>query len=208
MEPGRPKISKDLFLRMLRDEKRLGATLFQIIGLTLNLQQYQQANYDAIAGTVRTERPQNEIRHQVGGQDCIIDNALRLLARCNLAIACVSADVVIEGPHASGMIHLSIQARKVACGSLENTYIGTDARLDCTIASRTIIKERASVGEGTVIGENVRLVKARSCVRICDCGPKNVASGAIVSMSLVYGAAGLAFRRRRRARTCESRNHA
>ena len=41
-----------------------------------NLQQYQQANYDALTGTVRTQRPRNRIGESIWvGDGCEIDGS-------------------------------------------------------------------------------------------------------------------------------------
>ena len=71
----------------------------------------------------------------------------------------------------------------------ENVYVGDDAQLtDCTVANRTIVKARASIGEGAVIGERCVIGESaviRPHLRLWP--EKNVSSGAIVSMSLIYG---------------------
>ena len=194
MEPGKSyDFSKDLFPRMLRDEKRLGGHVISNYWADIgNLQQYQQANYDAIAGTVRTERPAHELRHQVwAGDDCVIDHSATIIGPVQLGERVrISADVLIEGPACIGNDSFLDSGAQVRRSVLwENVYVGADARLDdCTIANRTIIKERASVGEGTFVGEKCTIGEAavvRPHLRLWP--EKNVASGAIVSMSLVYG---------------------
>ena len=59
MEPGKNyDFSKDIFPLLLRDGKRLGGHVISDYWADVgNLQQYQQANYDALSGAVRTHRP-------------------------------------------------------------------------------------------------------------------------------------------------------
>src|ERR1700677_44724 len=63
MEPGKNyDFSKDIFPLLLRDGKRLGGHVISDYWADVgNLQQYQQANYDALSGAVRTERPPNRL---------------------------------------------------------------------------------------------------------------------------------------------------
>ena len=59
---------------------------------------------------------------------------------------------------------------------------------DCTVANRTIVKARATIGEGAVVGERCVIGEAATIRAASALWPeKNVTSGAIVSMSLIYG---------------------
>lgn len=194
MEAGKNyDFSKDLFPRMLRDGKRLGGHVISDYWADVgNLQQYQQANYDALSGLVRTQRPPNEIASEIwAGRDCTIDPTATLIGPVQLGDrVTIGPGVTIEGPACLG------NGVEVAAGAMvrrsvlwEDVYIGTDAQLDdCTICNRTIVKERATIGEGTVIGERCT-IGASAVVRphLKLWPEKTVSSGAIVSMSLVYG---------------------
>ncbi len=194
MEAGKNyDFSKDIFPLMLRDGKRLGGHVISDYWADVgNLQQYQQANYDAISGTVRTQRPAYEQRPQVwAGVDCQIDPTAVIEGPVQLGDRVkIGPDVTIEGPACIGNDAIVETGATVRRSVLwEDVYIGADAELeDCTVANRTIVKERASIGEGTVIGERC-VIGASAIVRphLKLWPEKNVSSGAIVSMSLVYG---------------------
>ncbi len=194
MEAGKNyDFSKDIFPLMLRDGKRLGGHVISDYWADVgNLQQYQQANYDAIQGTVRTRRRNEEIRQGVwAGIDCDIDPSARIVGPVQLGDRVrINHDAYIEGPACIGNDSIIDAGAAVRRGVVwENVYVGTDAQLDdCTIASRTIVKERATIGEGTVVGEKCT-IGASAIVRphLKLWPEKNVASGSIVSMSLVYG---------------------
>ncbi|HVA28944.1 MAG TPA: NDP-sugar synthase, partial [Candidatus Baltobacteraceae bacterium] len=188
MEPGKNyDFSKDLFPRMLRDGKRLGGHVISDYWADVgNLQQYQQANYDALSGAVRTVRPDREIAPGVWvGADCQIDPSATLVAPVQLGDrVTIRANATVEGPACIGNGSI-VEARAAVRRSVlwEDVYVGTDAQLDdCTIANRTLIKERVIVGEGTVIGERCTIGEGAVVRPHLKLWPeKNVSSGAIVS---------------------------
>jgi mannose-1-phosphate guanylyltransferase / phosphomannomutase len=194
MEPGKNyDFSKDLFPRMLRDGKRLGGHVISDYWADVgNLQQYQQANYDALSGAVRTARPSTEIAPGVwAGADCRIDPSATIVGPVQLGDrVTIGADAQIEGPSCIGNGTI-VEARAAVRRTVlwEDVYVGADAQLDdCTVANRTLIKERVTVGEGTVIGERCTIGEGAIVRPHLKLWPeKNVTSGAIVSMSLVYG---------------------
>jgi mannose-1-phosphate guanylyltransferase/phosphomannomutase len=194
MEPGRTyDFSKDIFPLLLRDGKRLGGHVISDYWADVgNLQQYQQANYDALAGTVQTERPPVVVSDRVwAGADCTIDPSATLVGPIQLGTGVsIGPGALIEGPAAIGDGSILEAGAKLHRAVLwENVYVGDDAELtDCTVAARTIVKSRASVGEGAVIGERCIIGEAASIRPHLRLWPeKNVSSGAIVSMSLIYG---------------------
>ncbi|HET9029990.1 MAG TPA: sugar phosphate nucleotidyltransferase, partial [Candidatus Aquilonibacter sp.] len=194
MEAGKNyDFSKDLFPRMLRDGKRLGGHVISDYWADVgNLQQYQQANYDAISGTVRTKRPPFEIAPKVWtGMDCHIDPTAVIEGPVQFGDRVrIGPDVTIEGPACIGN-DVVVEAGAVIRRSVlwEDVYVGEDAELeDCTVANRTLVKDRVTIGEGTVIGERCTIGSSAIVRPHLKLWPeKNVSSGAIVSMSLVYG---------------------
>lgn len=194
MEAGKNyDFSKDIFPLLLRDGKRLGGHVISDYWADVgNLQQYQQANYDALSGAVRTRRPVQKIADDVWiGKDCEIDETAAITGPVQLGDGVtVGPGAVVEGPACVGSgstVEAGATLRR--CVLWENVYIGADAELtDCTVANRTIVKARARVGEGTVIGERCIVgesAEIRPHLRLWP--EKNVSSGAIVSMSLIYG---------------------
>ncbi|HKU66840.1 MAG TPA: sugar phosphate nucleotidyltransferase [Candidatus Baltobacteraceae bacterium] len=181
MEPGQTyDFSKDLFPRMLHEGKRIGGYVFDEYWTDIgNLQQYQQANYDAIRGGV----------HE--GKGCRIDPTARLIPPVELGDGVqIGPGALIEGPSAigSGTI-VAGGARIERCVIWEDVYVGSEAELTgCTIANHTILKDRVCVAEGTVIGERCVLGSGAAVRANLKIWPdKAVSSGAIVSMSLIYG---------------------
>ncbi len=194
MEPGRNyDFSKDIFPLLLRDGKRLGGHVISDYWADVgNLQQYQQANYDALEGGVRTQRPPNHVAETVwSGSDCEIDPSASITGYVQFGNGVtVGPGAVIEGPACIGSGSIVEAGARVQRSVLwENVYVGEDAALtDCTIANRTIVKAHASVGEGTVIGERCIIGESADVRPHLRLWPeKNVSSGAIVSMSLIYG---------------------
>ncbi|HTU69193.1 MAG TPA: mannose-1-phosphate guanyltransferase [Candidatus Baltobacteraceae bacterium] len=194
MEPGRNyDFSKDIFPLLLRDGKRLGGHVISDYWADVgNLQQYQQANYDALSGAVRTRRPPDQLAYNVWiGADCSIDPSASISGPVQFGDGVtVGPGAVIEGPSCIGdgsIVEAGATIRRSVLW--ENVYAGDDAQLtDCTIANRTIVKARASIGEGTVVGERCVIGESavvRPHLRLWP--EKNVSSGAIVSMSLIYG---------------------
>jgi len=194
MEAGKNyDFSKDIFPLLLRDGKRLGGHVISDYWADVgNLQQYQQANYDALSGAVRTRRPASQIAETVWvGRDCEIDATVSITGFVQLGNGVtIGPGVVIEGPACIGdgsIVEAGAQIRRSVLW--ENVYAGEDAQLtDCTIANRTIVKAHASVGEGSVVGEHCIIGESavvRPNLRLWP--EKNVSSGAIVSMSLIYG---------------------
>lgn len=194
MEAGKNyDFSKDIFPLLLRDGKRLGGHVISDYWADVgNLQQYQQANYDALSGTVRTQRPPIQLADSVWvGQDCTIDPSATIVGPVEFGNGVrIGPGARIEGPTAigSGSI-VEASARLHRAVLWENVYVGDDAELtDCTVAAGTIVKARATIGEGAVVGERCIIGEAASIRPHLRLWPeKNVSSGAIVSMSLIYG---------------------
>jgi mannose-1-phosphate guanylyltransferase/phosphomannomutase len=185
--------SKDLFPRMLHEGKRIGGYVFGEYWTDIgNLQQYQQANYDALKGDVRTERRDTEIRQGIRtGKGCRIDPTARLIPPVQLADNVqIGPGALIEGPTAIGCRTIIAGGARVARSVVwEDVYVGSEADLsDCTIANHTILKDRVSVCEGTVIGERCTVGSGATVRANLKIWPdKAISSGAIVSMSLIYG---------------------
>ena len=185
--------SKDLFPRMLYEGKRIGGYVIDDYWTDVgNLQQYQQANYDALSGLVRVERDAEEISPDVLAEEGVrIDPTAQIEGPVRLGKNVqIGPGALIEGPACIGdNTIVAGGARVVRSIVWEDAYVGADAELtDCTIANRTIVKDRASVEEGTVIGERCNVGSGASIRANLKIWPdKTISSGAIVSMSLIYG---------------------
>jgi mannose-1-phosphate guanylyltransferase/phosphomannomutase len=194
MERGKSyDFSKDLFPQMLAEGKPLfgyvTADYWTDIG---NLQQYQQANVDAVSGAVRVELAGREIRPGIWvGENSRIDPSATLIAPL-----VIGANVSIDREAVIGAHSVIGDSSIVGAGARidrsviwESAYIGEGATIDsCTIADRNIIRERVQIGEGAVIGSRCTIGADAIVQPHVKMWPdKSVAAGGVVSMSLIYG---------------------
>jgi mannose-1-phosphate guanylyltransferase/phosphomannomutase len=194
MEAGKSyDFSKDIFPFMLRDGKPLfgfvATDYWSDIG---NLQQYQQANYDALTGAVRVEIPGTQIAHGIwAGENTNVHPEARLQGPLVLGKnVTIERGAVIEELCAIGdSTIVAADAKLLRTVAWEDVYVGEHATLNgCTLADRVIVKDRVSIAEGAVIGRNSTLGSGSTVPSNIKLWPdKSVASGAIVSMSLIYG---------------------
>lgn len=194
MEPRRNyDFSKDLFPRMLHEGKRLGGFVIDSYWADVgNLQQYQQANYDALSGVVQIEPSGVEIAPGVWADSSArIDPTAKITGPVRLGKEVqIGPHVTIEGPACIGdgsMVDSFAQLNRAILW--EDVYVGAKSELtDCTIATSTLIKDHVTIGEGVVIGEHCTIGNGAVVRPHLKLWPeKNVSSGSIVSMSLVYG---------------------
>ncbi len=194
MEKGKAyDFSRDIFPRLLHDGKLIKGYIADDYWTDIgNLQQYQQANYDALAGTVKLEIPGTQSEPGIWkGEGCRIHPEARLVAPVVLGRNVVVEAGAVVGPdtvigNASIVARNSQLLRTVAWA---DSYFGESSMLDgCTIADRNIVKDHVSVSEGTVIGSGCTLGSGSVIRPNIKLWPdKSVSSGAIVSMSLIYG---------------------
>ena len=194
MEAGKNyDFSRDIFPFMLRDGRPVyGHVIGGYWSDIGNLQQYMQANYDALRGAVKLEIPGVEIRPgvwagenanispdaHVHGPVCIGRNVTIERGAVIEELTCLGASTIIA-PNAR--LHRTV--------GWEDVYVGDSASLTgCTLADRVIVKDRVTIMEGAVIGRNSTLGSGSTVPSNIKLWPdKLVASGSIVSMSLVYG---------------------
>ena len=194
MERGKSyDFSRDIFPRLLHEEKLVSGYVTENYWTDIgNLQQYQQANYDVLAGKVTVEIAGTQTSPGIWmGENCRIDPQAQLTAPVILG-----RNVVIEAGAEVGAETVIGNSTIVARNAhVERTvawadcYFGESSRLDgCTVADRNIVKQHVTVGSGTVIGSGCTLgagAVVRPNLRLWP--DKSVSSGAIVSMSLIYG---------------------
>ena len=194
MERGKNyDFSRDIFPRMLHENKPVQGYVTQDYWTDIgNLQQYQQANYDALNGNVRVEIPGTQTAPGIWlGDDCRIAAGARLLAPVVLGKNVVVEDGAVVGPETvlgnSAIVGKNARLERTIAWS--DTYFGESSALSgCTVADRNIVKDHVSIGDGTVIGSNCVIGSGaviRPNIRLWP--DKNVTSGSVVSMSLIYG---------------------
>jgi len=194
MEAGKIyDFSKDLFPRMLHE----GATLHGFVSTSYwtdigNLEQFAQANHDALNGHVVLEASGREIQPGVWvGEHARIHPDAQLIAPINIG-ANVSIDAgAVIGPSTvigdATIVAADAQIRRSVI--FEDCYIGNGTVIEsATIADRNIVKDRVQVGEGSVIGRGCSIGSGAVIGPHLKIWPeKSIASGALVSMSLIYG---------------------
>ncbi len=185
--------SKDLFPAMLRDGAKLGGYVIDAYWTDIgNLEQYQQANYDALEGKVRLELPGEEIRPGVrAGEGHRIHPDARIEGPVILGRDVrIAAGASIQGPAVIGDRAI-VERNASICRSVawEDVYVGEEASLsDCTVADRNTVEKRATVHENTVIGRGCTIGAGATVNAHLKLWPdKWVGAGSIVSMSLIYG---------------------
>lgn len=194
MEAGKNyDFAKDIFPFMLRDGRALYGHVadgyWSDIG---NLQQYLQANYDALRGAVRVDIPGVEIRPGVwAGEnvrispEAIVNGPVFIGRNVTIERGAVVDELSVLG--ASSIV--AQNARVTRAVGWEDVYVGEAASLTgCTLADRVIVKDRVTVMEGAVIGRGSLLGSGATVPSQIKLWPdKSVAPGSIVSMSLIYG---------------------
>jgi mannose-1-phosphate guanylyltransferase/phosphomannomutase len=185
--------SKDLFPDMLRDGAKLGGYVIDAYWTDIgNLEQYQQANYDAIDGKVHLESLGTEVAPGVvAGEGCRIDPTARLHGPIVLGSGVrIGPGVEIVGPSVLGDNAIVESNARITRSVLwEDCYVGEEAILnDCTVADRNTIERRATIHEATVVGRGCTIGAGAAVNANLKLWPdKWVTSGSIVSMSLIYG---------------------
>jgi mannose-1-phosphate guanylyltransferase/phosphomannomutase len=194
MEAGKSyDFSRDLFPAMLRDGRPLFGSISDAYWTDIgNLQQYQLANYDALHRKVKLDIPGTEVAPGIWyGEDCrvhpdahvfgpiVLGKNVTIDAGTTVAELTVLGDSTIVGSNAR--LHRSIL--------WEDVYVGDGSSLTgCTVADRNLIKDRVTVHEGAVIGRGCSIGSGSVVNGNIKIWPdKTVTSGAIVSMSLIYG---------------------
>jgi len=185
--------SKDLFPEMLRDGMKLGGYIIDAYWTDIgNLEQYQQANYDALDGKVGLDPLGIEIAPGVlAGPGCRIDPSAQLHRPIVLGEGVrIAAGVEIVGPTTIGNGSIVEHGARIERSVLwEDCFVGEDAAIrDCTIADRNTLERNATVSESTVIGRGCTIGAGAIVNANLKLWPdKWVTSGSVVSMSLIYG---------------------
>jgi len=194
MEAGKPyDFSRDVFPRLLHEEKLISGYIANEYWTDIgNLQQYQQANYDALSGKVRIDIPGTEVSPGVWlGEGCRIDPQSRIEGPVVLGRNVVVEAGAIVGPDTvlGSATIVARNARVQRTVGWSNSYFGDSSSITgCTVADRNIIKDHVTIGEGAVIGSGCTLGSGAIVRPNLKLWPdKSVSSGAVVSMSLIYG---------------------
>jgi mannose-1-phosphate guanylyltransferase/phosphomannomutase len=185
--------SKDLFPEMLREGAKLGGYVIDAYWTDIgNLEQYQEANYDAVSGKVRIAFPGAQIAPGVyAGEGTRVHPDAQFEGPVVLGRDVrIAAGASISGPAVIGDRTI-VERGAVICRSVlwEDVYVGEEASLnDCTVADRNTVQRRAKVNENSVIGRGCTIGAGATVNAHLKLWPdKWVNPGSIVSMSLIYG---------------------
>jgi mannose-1-phosphate guanylyltransferase/phosphomannomutase len=194
MEAGKSyDFSRDIFPRLLHEGKLVSGYIATDYWTDIgNLQQYQQANYDALMGKVKVDIVGTETHPGIWvGEGCSIDPQAELTAPLVLG-----RNVVIEaGAKVGGDTVLGNATIVARNASIQRTVAWSDCYFGescdvagATVADRNIVKDHVTIGDGSVIGSGCSLGSGSVIRPNLKLWPdKSVSSGAIVSMSLIYG---------------------
>jgi len=194
MERGKSyDFSRDIFPRLLHEGKLVSGYIASEYWTDIgNLQQYQQANYDALSGKVRIEIAGKEAQPGIWlGEGCRVDPGAVLLAPVVLGRnVVVEAGATIGSESVLGNATIVAHNASVVRSVLwDNAYVGEASVVEgTTLADHNIVKDHVTIGEGCVIGSGCILGSGAVVRPNLKLWPdKSVSSGAIVSMSLIYG---------------------
>ena len=185
--------SRDIFPRLLHENKIVSGYIASEYWTDIgNLQQYQQANYDALSGAVKIEIAGTETAPGVWmGEGCRIDPGARIVGPVVLGRnVVVEAGAVVGSDTVLGNATIVARnARIQRTVAWADAYFGeASATSGSTIADRNIIKDHVTIGEGCVIGSGCTLGSGAVVRPNLKLWPdKVVSSGSVVSMSLIYG---------------------
>jgi mannose-1-phosphate guanylyltransferase/phosphomannomutase len=194
MERGRIyDFSKDVFPQLLERGRPVHGFVtgdyWTDIG---NLQQYREANYDALAGRCRLELPGRERTRgvHIGAGASVAPGAIITGPVVIGKNADIRDGAVIESYTCVGDGCIVESYAQLASAVVWNdAYVGKRSKLSaCTVAEHVIIKDDVTVGEGVVIGARCTLdagAQVRPHVKLWP--DKFVSAGSVVSMSLVWG---------------------
>src|SRR5581483_4406666 len=153
MESGKAyDFSRDIFPAMMRDGRAIyghvAGGYWSDIG---NLQQYMQANYDALTRAVRVDIPGSEIRPGVWAAENarISPDAYVHGPVCLGRNVTIEAGAVVEELTSLGASSIvAANARLHRTIGWEDVYVGEGASLTgCTLADRVIVKDKVTVME-------------------------------------------------------------
>ncbi|GAC1542403.1 MAG: mannose-1-phosphate guanyltransferase [Candidatus Velthaea sp.] len=194
MQAGRNyDFSKDLFPRMLHENRRVQGYITSAYWTDIgNLQAYHQANLDALDGKADAELAGKLTAPGIWvGEGSRIHPEAQLIAPVAIGRNVSIGAGAIVGPQTaigdSSIIAKSARIERSA--AWHGCYFGEHSvATDCIVADRNIVKDHVTIGEGAVIGSGCVLGSGAVVRPNLKLWPdKSVSSGAIVSMSLIYG---------------------
>jgi mannose-1-phosphate guanylyltransferase/phosphomannomutase len=185
--------SKDLFPKLLKQ----GASIFSktLEGYWCDVgmpSQYIAAHYDILSGKTKVEIPGRQSAPGIWQEDraeisrdakitapCLVGSRTTIGKNASIGpMSCIGSNVTIESD--------AIVSRSIA---YDFSYIGRNAEAKgCVIGKNSIMRPRSRAFEGSVIGDGTQLGTGSEIAQNVRIWPdKNIESGAIVRVNLVWG---------------------
>jgi len=185
--------SKDVFPTLLQQ----GEPMFGMIASGYwcdigNLQQYRQAQVDALEGKVKLNIPGTQVRHGVWmGDGSVIDPKAEIIGPCVIGKDCqIKERATIQEFTVIGDNCIVEEGCTITRSVIwSNGYIGKKSKITGSIlCSATTLKGNNVVSEGAAIGDKCHLGSGAVVHQQVKIWPeKRVEAGGNVSMSLVWG---------------------
>ncbi|MDI6638125.1 MAG: sugar phosphate nucleotidyltransferase, partial [Bacillota bacterium] len=194
VDPGKPTdFSQDVFPALLRDGKRLCAHVASGYWCDVgNIQQYRQAQVDAVMGRVKVEIPGNKI-----GADIWVGEGTEIAPNARLSGPLVIGRNCRIGPGAGCFEYTFmgdnciIEKDAVIQRSIlwQDAFVGRGAEVrGAVIGQHAIIKDFVTCHDGVVVGDRCRIEQGAILQPQIKVWPNKVIEpGSRVTMSLIWG---------------------
>lgn len=194
MEPKKNyDFSKNIFPQLLKENKLLYGFVADGYWCDIgNLQQYRDANIDALSGKVNLEISGRRVAADIWiDEDSEISQSVEFKGPIVVGKNCrIMDNVALDEFTILGDNCIVEEDCRISHGIIwNNTYIGRKSELiDCTVGSSCTIKRNAVLLDGSVIGDKCFIGEGAVIHPQIKIWPgKNIEPGGTVSMSLIWG---------------------
>jgi len=185
--------SKELFPRLMKAGHQIYAKALEGYWCDVGVpSQYISAFYDIMGGKTKVEIPGKKISENVWvEQDTEIHSGAEITGPCVIGSRTVIAQGAKVGPHTCLGSNVTVESEAVISRSVafDFSYLGREAEAKgCVLGKNTVLRPRARVFEGAVIGDGTQLGSGSEVSQNVRIWPdKNIESGATVRVNLVWG---------------------
>ncbi|MGI0090758.1 MAG: sugar phosphate nucleotidyltransferase, partial [Nitrososphaerales archaeon] len=185
--------SKELFPKLLRSGEPIYAHTLEGYWCDVGApSQYISAHHDILSGKTRIEIPGKKISENVWVEDgAEIRSGAEIIGPCIIGTRTTIAKEAKVGPLSCIGSNVTIEANSVISRSVvyDFAYIGREAEAKgCVIGKNVVLRPRARVFEGAVIGDGTQLGSGTEVAQGVKIWPdKNIESGSIIRENLVWG---------------------
>lgn len=187
--------SKELFPKLLRNGEPIYALPLEGYWCDVGMpSQYITAHHDILSGKTRVEIPGKMTEDNIWVEEgADINSSAKLLGPCLIGSRALIAKHSSVGPLTCIGSNASVESDAVVSRSViyDFAYIGREAEAKgCVIGKSTVLRPRARVFEGAVVGDGTQLGSgAEVSQRVRIWPDKSIESGAVVRENLVWGLA-------------------